>query len=154
IKGPNQIDKINRDMDITSSDLLRVPEGAITESGIRTNLSVGIQYLDAWLGGKGAVPIHNLMEDTATAEICRAQLWQWVKHGAVMGDGRRVTAELIRSLMKDELQRLATREGVSGCEAAASLFEGMILSDGFEEFLTTIAYEELLRLEKSGGSGM
>ena len=153
MKGPNQIDKTNH-AEITTSDLLRVPDGAITEAGIRTNLSVGVQYIDSWLRGRGAVPLYNLMEDTATAEICRTQLWQWVKHGAVMGDGRSVTAELIRSLMKDELQRLATREGVSGCEDAASLFEGMILSDEFEEFLTTIAYEELLRLEKSGGSGM
>ena len=150
MKGPNQIDKINRDMDITSSDLLRVPEGAITESGIRTNLSVGIQYLDAWLGGKGAVPIHNLMEDTATAEICRAQLWQWIRHGAVMSDGRRVTAELVRSLMRDELQVLAARAGTSQSEAAARLFEGLILSNEFEEFLTKVTYEELLRLEKSG----
>src|SRR5712692_10245205 len=141
IKGPNQIDKINRDMDITSSDLLRVPEGAITESGIRTNLSVGIQYLDAWLGGKGAVPIRNLMEDTATAEICRAQLWQWIRHGAVMSDGRRVTAELVRSLMRDELQVLAARAGTSQSEAAARLFEGLILSNVFEEFLTKVTYE-------------
>lgn len=150
MKGPNQIDKINRDMDITSSDLLRVPEGAITESGIRTNLSVGIQYLDAWLGGKGAVPIRNLMEDTATAEICRAQLWQWIRHGAVMSDGRRVTAELVRSLMRDELQVLAARAGASQSEAAARLFEGLILSNEFEEFLTKVTYEELLRVEKSG----
>ena len=111
---------------------------------------MGIQYIDAWLGGKGAVPIRNLMEDTATAEICRAQVWQWVRHGAVMSDGRRVTAELVRSLMGDELHRLEGREGASTRDVAARLFEGLTLSDEFEEFLTGVAYEELLRIEKSG----
>jgi len=150
MKGPNQVGKKNDELKITSSDLLRVPEGAITESGVRTNLSVGIQYIDAWLGGKGAVPIRNLMEDTATAEICRAQVWQWVRHGAVMSDGRRVTAELVRSLMGDELHRLEGRAGASNRDVAARLFEGLTLSDKFEEFLTGVAYEELLRIEKSG----
>ena len=150
MKGPNQVGKVNGDLEITSSDLLRVPEGAITETGIRTNISVGVQYIDAWLGGKGAVPIRNLMEDTATAEICRAQLWQWTRHGAVMSDGRRVTAELVRSLMSQELHGLAAGEGASKRDVAARLFEGLILSDEFEEFLTGVAYEELLRLEKLG----
>src|SRR5438552_1905810 len=150
MKGPNQVGKVNGDLEITSSDLLRVPEGAITETGIRTNISVGVQYIDAWLGGKGAVPIRNLMEDTATAEICRAQLWQWTRHGAVMSDGRRVTAELVRSLMSQELHGLAAGEGASKRDVAARLFEGLILSDEFEEFLTGVAYEELLRLEQLG----
>jgi len=150
MKGPNQVGKVNGDLEITSSDLLRVPEGAITETGIRTNISVGVQYIDAWLGGKGAVPIRNLMEDTATAEICRAQLWQWTRHGAVMSDGRRVTAELVRSLMSQELHGLAAGGGASKRDVAARLFEGLILSDEFEEFLTGVAYEELLRLEKLG----
>ncbi|TLX96585.1 MAG: malate synthase A [Thaumarchaeota archaeon] len=150
MKGPNQVGKVNGDLEITSSDLLRVPEGAITETGIRTNISVGVQYIDAWLGGKGAVPIRNLMEDTATAEICRAQLWQWTRHGAVMSDGRRVTAELVRSLMSQELHVLAAGGGASKRDVAARLFEGLILSDEFEEFLTGVAYEELLRLEKLG----
>jgi len=150
MKGPNQVDKTNDDLEITSSDLLRVPEGAITESGIRTNLSVGVQYIDAWLGGKGAVPIRNLMEDTATAEICRAQLWQWTRHGAAMSDGRRVSAELVRSLLREELRGLAAGAGASRRDIAAKLFEGLILSEKFEEFLTSLAYEELLRVEKLG----
>jgi malate synthase len=150
MNGHNQVGRTNDDPEITSADLLRVPDGSITESGIRTNLSVGIQYIDAWLGGKGAVPIRNLMEDTATAEICRAQLWQWARHEAVMSDGRRVTAELVRSLMSDEVHGLAAGGGTPKRDAAARLFEGLILSDEFEEFLTGLAYEELLRIEKLG----
>ncbi len=84
-------------MQVTAKDLLAVPEGEITEAGLRWNIDVGMQYLESWLRGSGCVPIYNLMEDAATAEICRAQVWQWVRHGARLSDGRPVTQEMVRS---------------------------------------------------------
>src|SRR5208283_5224038 len=99
------------DVRISAADLLEVPEGEITEAGLRWNIDVGLQYLATWLKGNGCVPIYNLMEDAATCEICRAQVWQWVKHGAKLTDGRTVTMELVRLVIAQELEKLQTRLG-------------------------------------------
>ena len=100
VPGANQLDRLRPDVVVTAKDLLTVPQGKISEAGLRNNISVAVQYMAAWLGGNGCVPINNLMEDAATAEISRAQLWQWVHHAAgVLDDGRRVTLELVRDFM-------------------------------------------------------
>ena len=101
----NQIEKQLLDFQVTAEDLLRVPEGSITEAGVRQNVAVGLGYVEAWLRGIGCVPLFNLMEDAATAEISRAQLWQWVHHNAVMDDGLPVTVELVDAVIEDELER-------------------------------------------------
>jgi malate synthase len=129
--GPNQISRKRDDVHVTAKDLLAVPDGEITEAGLRWNIDVGVQYLEAWLRGAGCVPIYNLMEDAATAEICRAQVWQWVKHGAKMTDGRPVTADLARE---------ATDHQSHGGQAA-QIFKQMMTSADFPEFLTLIAYD-------------
>src|SRR6202042_1194030 len=100
---PNQIDKQLPDFKASAEDLLRVPEGTLTEAGLRQNVAVGLGYLEAWLRGIGCVPLFNLMEDAATAEISRAQLWQWVHHKAKLSDGRPVTTELVEKTIADEL---------------------------------------------------
>ncbi len=143
---PNQIDRKREDVHVTAADLLAVPAGTITEDGLRLNVDVGIQYLEAWLRGNGAVPIYNLMEDAATAEISRAQVWQWARHGARLDDGRTVTAELVKSVIADELSKMESRVGLekyakSKFPLAADLFGKMMLSGDFNEFLTLPAYE-------------
>ena len=103
----NQLDKKRDDVRVAAADLLRVPEGPITEAGLRVNVSVGLEYLEAWLRGQGCVPLHHLMEDAATAEISRAQIWQWIRHPkGVLSDGRRVTTALFRQCLKEEMDRL------------------------------------------------
>jgi malate synthase len=143
--GPNQIDRKRDDVNVTAADLLRVPEGVITEKGLRQNVNVGILYLEAWLGGLGCVPLYNLMEDAATAEISRAQLWQWIHHHARLDDGTPVTPELYRTIRDEELRRIGSR---SHLEKAAAIFDDLILNDELADFLTLPAYEELLNLEK------
>ena len=143
----NQIDYMPDDR-ITAEDLLRVPEGPITEAGMRQNISVGVRYMAAWLGGRGAVPIFNLMEDAATAEISRSQLWQWIRHGARLDDGRVVTAEVYRALRDEELATLRREVGDAAWtaghyERAAALLDDLILQSEFTEFLTLPAYREL-----------
>ena len=145
--APNQIDHVPEDR-ITAEDLLRVPEGPITEAGMRQNISVGVRYMAAWLGGRGAVPIFNLMEDAATAEISRSQLWQWIRHAATLDDGRPVTADLYRALRDEELGELRREVGAEAWEAghytrAARLLDELILQPEFTEFLTLPAYREL-----------
>jgi malate synthase len=145
---PNQIDRKREDVHVTRKDLLTVPEGTITEAGLQLNVDVGIQYLEAWLRGNGAVPIYNLMEDAATAEISRAQVWQWAKHGAKLEDGRLVTPGLVIETIVDELARMRERVGAERFAAgkyqlAAQLFESMMLSGEFSEFLTLPAYQYL-----------
>ena len=103
---PNQIDKQLPDYSATAEDLLRVPGGTITEAGLRQNVAVGLGYVEAWLRGIGCVPLFNLMEDAATAEISRAQLWQWIHHHARLEDGRAVTAELVETMIGNELARV------------------------------------------------
>ena len=102
------------------------------------NVDIGIQYLEAWLSGNGCVPIYNLMEDAATAEISRSQVWQWVRHGVRMNDGRTVTKELVKQAIQDELAR---KPGLPTKKLAAELFESMMTRPDFQEFLTTAAYE-------------
>ncbi|HKD06643.1 MAG TPA: malate synthase A [Bryobacteraceae bacterium] len=146
--GPNQISVKREDVRVTAKDLLAIPPGTITEDGLRLNVDVGIQYLEAWLRGNGAVPIYNLMEDAATAEISRAQVWQWAKHGAKLDDGRPVTPDLVKSVIAEELEKMRARVGTDRFEkgkyhAAADLFGKMMLSGDFNEFLTLPAYEFL-----------
>jgi malate synthase len=148
MKTPNQIPRQRTDLQITEADLLAVPEGEITEAGLRWNIDVGLQYLAAWLKGNGCVPIYNLMEDAATCEICRAQVWQWVKHEAKLSDGRRVTMELVRQVIAEELEKLRTKFGAErfdsmGFPKAAEIYENMMTSADFPEFLTSVAYNYL-----------
>jgi malate synthase len=144
---PNQIDRMRDDVNVTAADLLEVPQGDITEAGLRANISVGIQYLAAWLCGVGCVPLHNLMEDAATAEISRTQLWQWAHNpNAVLTDGRKVTLDLIAQVADEEMAKLKAEVGdaryESGkFEAARAIFEDLVSSDELAEFLTLKAYE-------------
>jgi malate synthase len=145
---PNQIDRKREEVRVTASDLLAVPTGTITEAGLRLNVDVGIQYLEAWLRGNGAVPIYNLMEDAATAEISRAQVWQWARHGAKLEGGRPVTPQLVQETISQELDKMRDRVGAERFEkgkfqVAADLFGKMMLSGEFNEFLTLPAYEFL-----------
>jgi malate synthase len=143
MKGPNQLHVLREDVEVTARDLLKVPKGEITEEGLRLNIDVGIQYLESWLRGVGCVPIYNLMEDAATAEICRSQVWQWVRHGARMNDGGAVTPELVRKAIAEELEKL--RGGAnfeSGrFELATSLFEQIATGPEFPDFMTLVSYE-------------
>jgi malate synthase len=144
---PNQIDKQLPNYQVTAADLLQVPEGAITEGGLKQNVAVGLGYVEAWLRGIGCVPLFNLMEDAATAEISRAQLWQWVHHHAVLSDGRPVTVELIEAAIAEELARAkgavdATR--YSAYERAAELMRQLVESENFTDFLTVPAYERVM----------
>jgi malate synthase len=145
---PNQIDRKREEVHVTAKDLLAIPQGTITEDGLRLNVDVGIQYLEAWLRGNGAVPIYNLMEDAATAEISRAQVWQWLKHGAKLDDGRPVTPELVKQTIASVLDQLRSGIGAERFEKgkyklAAQIFEKMMLSGEFNQFLTLPAYEYL-----------
>ena len=144
--GPNQLDVKRDDVVVRRQDLLRVPAGEITEDGVRTNIRVGVQYLEAWLRGSGCVPLYNLMEDAATAEICRAQLWQWLHHGAHTSDGAPLTPQRMDRLFAEELERIHTEVGASRLldgvfPSAARLMQRMIEQEAFDEFLTLPAYE-------------
>jgi malate synthase len=121
-------------------EMLELHTGPRSEAGARENISVGSQYLAAWLGGKGAVPLYNLMEDAATAEICRTQLWQWLNFGASLDDGRKFTRELFEQWFDEEVGALA---GVPNIEKASQLLHQMIVSSELTEFLTLPAYELL-----------
>lgn len=146
---PNQLHKTLADVQVGAKDLLQIPQGTITEAGLRSNVSVSIQYIAAWLGGLGCVPINNLMEDAATAEISRAQVWQWIKHPAgKLDDGRKVTAELFRAITREELNKLESQVGkqayASGnYERAAALIDSITTSADFETFITLPAYKEI-----------
>jgi malate synthase len=138
--GPNQLHVKRTDVVAKAADLLAFgPEAPITEAGMRTNISVSLQYIGAWLGGQGCVPINHLMEDAATAEISRSQLWQWVRSPkGVLDDGRKVTLELFRVLLKDELRPLSARgeQAQSRFLEAAALLDDLVARDRFEDFLT------------------
>jgi len=146
---PNQWDK-QRDDSVAAADLLNFkPEQPITEKGLRNNINVGIHYLGSWLAGNGCVPIHNLMEDAATAEISRSQVWQWVvSPKGVLDDGRKVDAALVRTLIPEELAKVkadvaANNEPLATYEQAANIFEEMSLAKEFPEFLTLPLYEAM-----------
>ena len=142
---PNQIHVRRDDVRVTAADLLAVPKGEITEAGLRLNIDVGIQYLESWLMGLGCVPIYNLMEDAATAEISRTQVWQWVHHGARLNDGRLINAELIHEIIPSQLQHIRSivgdrRYDAGKFQVAADLFERMMTKPELEDFLTLQAY--------------
>ena len=154
--SPSQVERQRDDVSPSASALLDVAStpGARTEEGLRSNVNVGIQYISSWLRGNGAAGIYGLMEDAATAEIARGQVWQWIRHEATLDDGRTITPELVRELATSELERIRSEIGDDEWfekegrpELSRSLFERVALSDEFEEFLTLPAYEELLRLE-------
>ena len=143
--GANQIAVKRDDVTVAAADLVKIPEGTKTEAGLRQNIAVGVGYIEAWLRGIGCVPLFNLMEDAATAEISRAQIWQWRKHGATLEDGRAVDSGLIRSLLDDEIGKI--RHGMDQpvwnkfrYDDAAKLFLDLVEADHFEEFLTLPAY--------------
>jgi malate synthase len=150
MKTPNQIHRQRDDVNYTAKDLLDFrPEAPITEAGLRNNIQVGIQYVGSWLGGNGCVPIFNLMEDAATAEISRSQVWQWIRSPkGTLNDGRKVTKELVTQLIADELTKTP---GIVGTEAyakgkyvqGAAMFEQLIMDDNYEEFLTLPAYRAI-----------
>lgn len=121
---------------------MRVPGGQVTDAGLRTNVSVALQYLDNWLRGNGAAAINNLMEDVATAEISRSQLWQWRHHGVALADGRPIDDALYATVRDQELETLGGR-GQGRLDTAATLLDELVLSDEFSEFLTFLAYPHL-----------
>ena len=147
--GPNQIARQRQDVSVTAADLLAVPEGTITEAGLRQNINVGIGYIEAWLRGLGCVPLYNLMEDAATAEISRAQVWQWIRHGATLADGRLVERGLCHEMLAEELQKLRASAGEEAYakgryDDAAEIFRDMIDAPRFVEFLTLPAYDKVV----------
>ncbi|HUE98999.1 MAG TPA: malate synthase A [Anaerolineales bacterium] len=148
---PHQKEKMREDVNVIASDLLNfdIPNSQITEAGMRLNIVVALQYLDAWLRGSGAVGIYNLMEDAATAEICRAQLWQWTHHpSATLSDGRRISESLYRQFLAEEMEKIRDLYGSqsyaeSKMNDAIELFDALVTSEQFAEFLTLSAYEKL-----------
>src|SRR5262245_15157626 len=146
--GPNQLARKREDVRVTAAELLEVPAGGITEAGLRQNLAVGVAYLEAWLRGSGCVPLHHLMEDAATAEISRTQVWQWLRHGARLADGRAIDLALVRATLADELAKRRAELGTerwaaSRFELAARIFDDLISAPELADFLTLAAYEHL-----------
>jgi malate synthase len=145
----HQFSNLRTDVRVEAEDLLRVPSGPRTEEGLRHNLRVGVQYLAAWLSGTGCVPLYDLMEDAATAEISRAQVWQWLRHGARLEDGQRVERALVARILDQEVTALRAAPGPlpyppERLEPARALFERLLLETELSEFLTSFAYETLL----------
>ncbi|MET0053683.1 MAG: malate synthase A, partial [Candidatus Thiodiazotropha sp. 6PLUC10] len=145
----NQLDHLDPSLDIKPADLLQVPDGEISEAGLRNNVSAALRYTAAWINGRGAVPIHHLMEDAATAEIARSQIWQWIRYPkGVLNDGRKVTYQLFDQIVDDELGEISREIGDLAFESgaftqAAELLRQIVANDEFEEFLTIPAYEQL-----------
>ena len=142
---PNQKERLRGDVSVSAADLVdvAVPNGAITEAGVRANVSIGLSYLASWLGGNGAAAINNLMEDAATAEISRSQLWQWRVHGVGLDDGASFTADRYVEIRGEELERLTTTRPDLPWAGAAELLDDLVIDDDFAEFLTLSAYERL-----------
>jgi malate synthase len=152
---PNQVHRKRDDVQVSARELLDFqPAQPVTEAGLRGNISVGIQYIGAWLAGNGCVPVYNLMEDAATAEISRSQIWQWIRSPrGVLEDGRKVTRELVAKLLPEELARVRADLGEDGWRAgryeeAARLFERLVMDDGYTEFLTLPGYDLLERASR------
>jgi malate synthase len=141
----NQVDRQRDDVDVGAAELLDVVStpGEITEAGLRNDISVGLQYLESWLRGGGAVAIFNLMEDAATAEIARSQVWQWLHNDVTLADGQKVTRELVERIIDEELAKVRAEGPDRRWNDAKSLFAEMALSDDFSEFLTLPAYERM-----------
>ncbi len=155
--GPNQLARQRQDVHVTGKDLIAVPSGTITEAGIRTNINVGIQYVEAWLRGNGCVPIYHLMEDAATAEISRAQLWQWREHRAVTDAGVKINDKLLRRLFVEEMAKIRAAAGEpmwrqGKYKEARDLFWEMTVAVEFVEFLTLPAYERIVAAERAAPS--
>jgi malate synthase len=136
------------DVHVTAADLLRIPDGRVTRAGLRQNIDVGLRYLAAWLGGNGCVPIHHLMEDAATAEISRAQLWQWVRHATPLEDGTAVTLDLVRQEAQSVLAGIRRETGEDAFDQghfarAATHLDRLTADREFEAFLTLNAYDDL-----------
>ncbi len=148
--GPNQIDRRPENGSATAADLLTVPDGTVTERGLRHNLKVGVQYLESWLGGTGCVPLYNLMEDAATAEICRAQVWQWLRHGVTTSDGgAEIDAAHVKRALDEAMAEVRgevgdERFGAGRFDEAAALFHDMVVAPRFVEFLTLPAYDRIV----------
>ena len=141
VAGPNQLDVLREDVAVTAQDLLQLPTGTQTEEGLRLNLRVGVQYLAAWLNGQGCVPLYHLMEDAATAEISRTQVWQWLHHGATLTNGQKVTHELVLATLDEEMQRVAQEVGPDRWAAlpfdqARDLFVQLVTTEALADFLT------------------
>jgi malate synthase len=147
--APNQLGRLREDVSVTAADLLSISKtpGDITEAGLRNNISVGLQYLANWLAGTGAVAIFNLMEDAATAEIARSQVWQWLHNDITLADGPLVTRDLVERIIGEELAKIRELAGEQFDEAqyeqAVSLFTAVALADDYAEFLTIPAYERM-----------
>ncbi|MBX3498559.1 MAG: malate synthase A [Alphaproteobacteria bacterium] len=153
MKEPNQIARKRQDVHVTPADLLTMPTGGKSEAGLRQNVAVGIGYVEAWLRGIGCVPLFNLMEDAATAEISRAQVWQWVRHGQKLDDGRLITKELVRQIVREENDKVkaqmgAERYAAGRYEDAAQLMIELVEQPVFHEFLTLPAYDRIIADEK------
>jgi malate synthase len=143
---PNQLHVTRDDITITEQDLVEIPTGNVTEEGVRKNINVGILYTEAWLRGHGAVALYNLMEDAATAEISRTQVWQWLHKEVLLEDGRTFNLTLYKAIFDDEVEKLITEFGEenlknSKFELAIILFNKLVISGEFEEFLTVPAYQ-------------
>ena len=148
MRGPNQLGVRHADRPVTAAMLLEPPHGTRTAAGLRHNIRVGVQYLEAWLRGLGCVPLYHLMEDAATAEICRTQIWQWIRHGARLEDGREVTRALVTAMADEELAGLRAAIGADRYDRgrfteARALFDRVALGPALEDFLTLPAYDVL-----------
>ncbi|MFT5501867.1 MAG: malate synthase, partial [Woeseiaceae bacterium] len=147
--GPNQLDRLLEDVHINAADLLQVVKGKISEAGLRDNINVAVQYMASWLDGNGCVPINNLMEDAATAEISRAQVWQWVHHATgILDDGRNITYDLFRNLLREEMDKIHKQVGderfaAASYRRAAQLMDEITQQDEFAPFLTSVAYPDV-----------
>ncbi len=151
----NQLHVRREDVNVTAADLISTQgfeKGAITEKGLRLNVNIALLYMEAWLSGNGCVPIHNLMEDAATAEISRSQIWQWVRHSAKTKEGRTITAEYVGEVLNDEIAKLRKDLGEkysrSKFESAKALLAGTILGREYADFLTSLCYESILSIPR------
>ena len=146
---PNQIERLREDVTTTADQIIdvQIPGGKVTEAGLRNNISVGIQYLESWLRGNGAVAIFNLMEDAATAEISRSQVWQWQRNAIHLAEGPVITADLVQEIVDEELEKIRASMGDAygrfRWDEARRLFETVALADTFDEFLTLPAYQKI-----------
>jgi malate synthase len=149
MSGPNQLERLREDVSVTAQDLLRTPAGTRTLDGLRHNVRVGVQYIEAWLRGIGCVPLYDLMEDAATAEISRAQVWQWIKHRTRLDDtGDIVTPELLERVLDEEMRRITGEIGEARVRAgrfteARALFAQLAAGEQLTDFLTSAAYAAL-----------
>jgi malate synthase len=146
MKTPNQLHVKREDVVTEASELLKVPNDSVTEGGLRANINVGILYIESWLRGNGAAALHNLMEDAATAEISRTQVWQWIKNGSKLEDGRTITYELYREILPSEIENIKAYVGENAYqngkfEQALELFDRLVRDEQFIDFLTLPAYD-------------